>query len=139
MASPPCRFGLLVRPVRALRQHARAHPVLPSEQRLERGLPGPNQNGREHELAQLIAEQHALMGPVVLRGVARARAALTGRVSVYLHGPAAAREQGRVGDDWLVAQRIGTLAIGNNSGWNQQRGWPAHQPDRRLHPASPLR
>src|SRR5258707_13103142 len=78
VASPLHGFGFTVRHVRAFRQDARAHPVLPGEQRSEGHIPGPNQVRMEDEMARLTEEQQALLGAVVRRGIAAPWARLAG-------------------------------------------------------------
>ena len=98
VASPLQGCGGLVRPWRALRHPACAHPVVASEQRVPRDGARSQQIRLEEQTPRLAAEQHALSGPGVLRGLAPARAALAGLLCVHLHSSAAARAPGRGGD-----------------------------------------
>src|SRR5260370_9693273 len=93
VASPLHGFGFTVRHVRAFRQDARAHPVLPGEQRSEGHIPGPDQVRMEDEMARLTEEQQPLLGAVVRRGVAAPWARLAGLIGVHLYGHAARKQR----------------------------------------------
>src|SRR5215469_499247 len=96
-------FGFTVRRIRgrvpwAYRQDARAHPVLPEEQRSHRNVSRADQVGMEAIMAVLALKQEALLGAVPLRGIAafRARLARVVRVHFHRHAP---RKQRFVGEE----------------------------------------
>ncbi len=79
---PVRSFGFIARHIRAYRQDARAHPVLPDEQRSQGDIPCTNQIRMERKMAVLTHEQEALIGTVLRRNIATFGASLTGMVGI---------------------------------------------------------
>src|SRR6266700_7098240 len=92
-----CRFGLIARHIRAYRQDARAHPVLPDEQRSQGNVARPNQVSMKGILATPTHKSESFVGTVRSAGVAAHRASEAAVVGIHLHGHTA-RKQSFIGD-----------------------------------------
>src|SRR6266700_5393157 len=90
-------FGLIARHIRAYRQDARAHPVLPDEQRSQGNVARPNQVSMKGILATPTHKSESFVGTVRITRVSAHWACLASAVSIHLHCHAP-HERGFVGD-----------------------------------------
>src|SRR6266566_2940259 len=90
-------FGLIARHIRAYRQDARAHPVLPDEQRSQGNVARTNQVSMKGILATPTHKSESFVGTVRSAGVAAHRASEAAVVGIHLHGHTA-RKQSFIGD-----------------------------------------
>src|SRR5947209_6021563 len=77
-----CRFGFLVRHIRAYRQNTRPCPVLPSKERSERHISRTDQVSMEDKLTVLTHKEQALLGTVRRRDVSTLRTSLRRAMSI---------------------------------------------------------
>src|SRR5258708_18214040 len=86
------RFGFITRHIRAYRQDARVHPVLPDEQRSHGDVSRTHQIGMERILTVLTDKQQAFGGTIGVTGMSTSGTSLAGRAGIYLNRHASLHE-----------------------------------------------